>query len=186
MSMQSILETIQGSALADWMRDTNPAMQVVESTHVLAAVIVFGTVLIVDLRLLGLPDSRRAFTRVSRETLPLTWAAFGVAVVTGSLMFATSAQTYFGNAAFQLKALALLGAGLNMALFQLFTVRRVAAWDLGEPPRAARLAGLASLVLWGAVVLLGRWIGFTKGYDFTIPPGVELVLNARVYWPHNN
>ena len=33
-----------------------------------------------------------------------------------------------------------------------------------------------ALVLWAAVVLLGRWIGFTKGYDFTIPPGVELVL----------
>ena len=42
-----------------------------------------------------------------------------------------------------------------------------------RPLRAARIAGLASLVLWAAVVLLGRWIGFTKGYDFTIPPGVD-------------
>ena len=54
MSTQSILESIQSSALAEWMRDTNPAMQVVEATHVLAAVMVLGTVLIVDLRLLGL------------------------------------------------------------------------------------------------------------------------------------
>jgi hypothetical protein len=174
MSIESILASIQGSALAEWMRDTNPAMQIVESTHVLAAVVVLGTVLIVDLRLLGLTDSQRALTRIGGETLPLTWLAFALAVITGSLMFTTSAQTYFGNAAFQLKALALLGAGLNMALFQLSTARGIAAWDLGKPPRAARVAGALSLLLWAAVVLLGRWIGFTKGYDFAIPPGVEL------------
>jgi hypothetical protein len=176
MSVPSILESIQSSAIAEWMRTTNPAMQVVEATHVLAAVMVLGAVLIVDLRLLGVADSSRAFPRISRETLPLTWAAFCVAAVTGSLMFTTSAVVYFGNAAFQLKALALLAAGLNMALFQLVTVRGIAAWHVGTPPRAARIAGLVSLLLWAAVVLLGRWIGFTKGYDFTIPPGVELVL----------
>jgi hypothetical protein len=176
MNTQTILESVQSSALAEWMRNTNPAMQIVEATHVLAAVMVLGTVLIVDLRLLGVHDSRRAFTRVSRETLPLTWLAFGLAVITGSLMFTTSAQTYFGNTAFQWKALALLAAGLNMALFQLLTARGIAAWDDGAPPRAARVAGLASIALWAAVVLLGRWIGFTKGYDFTIPPGIELTF----------
>jgi hypothetical protein len=93
-------------------------------------------------------------------------------------MFTTSAHTYFGNAAFQLKALALLAAGLNMVVFQLLTARGIAAWDLGTPPRAARIAGVLSLLLWAAVVLLGRWIGFTKGYDFTIPPGVDLGFPA--------
>ena len=174
MSVQSILESVQSSAVAEWMRDTNPAMQVVASTHVLAAVLVLGTVLIADLRLLGITDSQRTFMRIGRETLPLTWVAFALAVVTGSLMFTTSAQTYFGNAAFQLKALALLVAGLNMLLFQVLTARGIAAWDSGKPPRAARIAGVVSLLLWAAVVLLGRWIGFTKGYDFAIPPGVEL------------
>jgi Family of unknown function (DUF6644) len=177
MSAQSFLESVQGSALAEWMRSTAGAMPVVEATHVVAAVLLFGTVLVVDLRLLGLADAPRAFTRVSRETLPLTWLAFGVAVITGTLMFTTSPLTYFGNAAFRWKALALLGAGANMIVFQRVTARGVGAWDRGAPaPRAARAAGLASLVLWAAVVLLGRWIGFTKGYDFTIPPDVELLL----------
>jgi len=174
MSTRSILESIQGSGLADWMRYSGVA-PVIESTHVVAAVLLFGTVLVVDLRLLGLADSRLAFTRISHETLPLTWVAFGVSLITGVLMFSASAQTYFDNTAFQLKALALCGAGLNMALFQLVTARRTAAWDQCVPaPRAVRVAGLASVLLWAAVVLLGRWIGFTKGYDFTIPPGVEL------------
>ena len=178
MSTQSLLESIAGSALANWMRYTNGAMPVIEATHVLAAVLLFGTVLIVDLRLLGLVDSSRAFTRVSRETLRLTWLAFSVSVITGSLMFTTSPQTYFYNTAFQWKALALLGAGLNMALFQWLTARSATAWNENRrpPPRMARIAGLASILLWAAVVLLGRWIGFTKGYDFAIPPGVELAF----------
>ncbi len=174
MSTQAILERIETSALADWMRETLPAMQIVEATHVLAAVVLFGTVLIVDLKLLGVQDAHRTFARISRETLPLTWVAFAVAAVTGALMFTTSAQTYFGNAAFQWKALALAAAGLNMAWFQRSVARGRVSWNADTPPRAARIAGLVSLLLWAAVVLLGRWIGFTKGYDFTIPPGVDL------------
>ncbi|HEY9182825.1 MAG TPA: hypothetical protein VIQ99_06480, partial [Gammaproteobacteria bacterium] len=133
MSNESVLESIETSAVATWMRETLPAMQVVEATHVLAAVVMLGTVLIVDLRLLGLTDSSRGFTRIGRETLPFTWIAFAIAAVTGSLMFTTGAVTYFANAAFQLKALALLAAGLNMALFQLVTARGIAAWDTGNP-----------------------------------------------------
>ena len=50
-------------------------------------------------------------------------------------------------------------------------------WDDAlPPPTLARLAGASSLLLWVLVIFLGRWIGFTKGYDFTIPPGVELDL----------
>ena len=174
MSLRALSEWLQTSAVAEWMRITNPAMQIAEATHVAAAVMVLGTVLIVDLRLLGLADLHRPFTRIGRGILPLTWTAFAIAVVTGSLMFTTSAVTYLGNAAFQLKVLALLAAGINMALFQLGTARSVAEWDSRAPPLAARVAGLASLLLWAAVVLLGRWIGFTKGYDFSIPAGVEL------------
>jgi hypothetical protein len=175
MNILTLLERIQGSALAEWMRYTNGAMPIVEALHVAAAVAVFGTVLIVDLRLLGLVDASRPYERLSRETLPLTWLAFAVAAVTGVLMFTTSAEVYFANTAFRWKTLALLGAGLNMALFQLVTARGAAAWNGNEPPpRAARAAGLSSLLLWAAVVLLGRWIGFTKGYDFTIPADLDL------------
>ena len=175
MSTHEILASIQDSALGNWMRYTNGAMPVVEATHVVAAVLLFGTVMVVDMRLLGLADSQRAYTRVSRETLRLTWLAFAVSVITGSLMFTTSPLTYFFNWAFQWKALALLVAGANMTVFQLLTARNVSAWnENARAPRAARIAGIASLVLWAAVVLLGRWIGFTKGYDFTIPAGLDL------------
>ncbi len=76
------------------MRTSVKAMPFVESIHVLAAATVFGTILIVDLRLLGLPNTRRPFTRISDEMLKLTWTAFALALVTGFLMFAANANTY--------------------------------------------------------------------------------------------
>jgi hypothetical protein len=178
MNVQVILESLQRSMLADWVRNSGAA-PVIEATHVVAAVLLFGTVLVVDLRLLGVADSSRPFSRISRETLPLTWLAFAISIITGSLIFTSSAPAYFANTAFKLKAIALCGAGLNMALFHLITERRMTDRDRRTPaPRAARAAGLISVLLWAAVVLLGRWIGFTKGYDFTIPPGVELGIAA--------
>jgi hypothetical protein len=175
MDIPSIVQSIQASAPAEWMRTSVKAMPIVESIHVLAAATVFGTVFVVDLRLLGLPDTSRPVTVVSREMLRLTWTAFCIAVMAGLLMFAANASTYFGNTAFRFKMLALLGAGLNMAIFQGITFRSVGMWDRDiGPPLAARIAGGLSILIWVAVLFLARWIGFTKGYDFRIPPGTHI------------
>jgi hypothetical protein len=170
MDLASLIQSIQASPPAEWMRSSVKAMPIIESIHVLAAATVFGTVFIVDLRLLGLPDTRRPVTRISHEMLRLTWAAFFVALIAGLLMFTANAHTYYLNTAFRLKMLALLCAGVNMAIFQGITYRTVGAWNQRVPtPRAARLAGVISIVLWVSVICFARWVGFTKGYDFKIP-----------------
>jgi hypothetical protein len=170
MDLPSLIQAIQASPPAEWMRTSVKAMPIIESLHVLAAATVFGTIFIVDLRLLGLPDTRRPVTRISQEMLRLTWVAFCVAVLAGLLMFAANAHTYYVNTAFRLKMLALLGAGVNMVIFQALTYRTVSAWDQGTPVRlAGRLAGALSILLWVSVICFARWVGFTKGYDFKIP-----------------
>jgi hypothetical protein len=175
LDLTGIVAGIEGLAVAEWMRSSLKAMPFVEAAHVLAAATVFGTILIVDLRLLGFPSTRRSVRLVEHELLWLTWTAFFVAVITGALMFAANAATYVANTPFQLKMVALLAAGVNMAAFQLVTFRSVAAWDKDKPsPGAARFAGAASILIWIAVIFVARWIGFTKGYDFEVPADVEL------------
>ena len=171
----SLVESIGASGMGEWMRTSLKALPIVEAIHVMSAAVVFGTILIVDLRLLGLPNARRAFTRVEDELLRWTWAAFATSVVTGVLLFAANATTYYGNTAFRFKMLALLLAGVNMAIFQLGTFRTVAAWDKdARAPFSGRFAAAASILIWVSVIVLGRWVGFTKGYDFQIPEDVEL------------
>lgn len=174
MDLASIVASIERSGIGEWMRGSLKAMPIVEAIHVTAVALLFGTIFIVDLRLLGLPSTQRSFTRISDELLRLTWAAFFLAAITGALMFSANATTYFVNTAFNLKMAALLGAGVNMAVFQFITLRTVAAWDKNAlPPLAARAAGALSILIWTSVIFLGRWIGFTKGYDFEIPEDVD-------------
>jgi hypothetical protein len=174
MDFQSFSQAAYDSSFGLWMRESVRAMPFVEAIHVLAVALVFGTILVVDLRLLGFADAKRAFTRVSDEMLKWTWVSFAIAVITGVLMFAANALTYYSNTAFRLKLLAMLAAGLNMLVFQLLTLKGVSRWDQ-EPrtPTAARLAGFLSITLWLLVIGLGRWIGFSKGYDFSVPEDVQ-------------
>ena len=131
-----------------------------ESIHVLSSTFVVGSILMVDLRLLGLAGVRHPVSRIVREVIPWTYAASAVSVATGVGMFATRAAHYAGNAAFQVKMALLVLAAINMAIFHLVSARRIADWDAAAPPTvAARVAGGASLVLWVGVMLSGRWIG---------------------------
>ena len=175
MDTPSIVQAIGDSAVGEWLRTSVKAEPIIEAIHVFSSSIVFGTILIVDLRLLGFPDTRRAFSKIERELLKFTWAGFFVSVITGCMLFTANAATYYVNWPFRLKMLALLGAGLNMLFFERVTHKSVATWDVGtRPPFAARFAGATSLLVWLAVIFLARWIGFTKGYDFSIPQDVDL------------
>ena len=174
-----MVQAIEASGIGEWMRNSVKAMPVVEAVHVMAVAVVFGSILIVDLRLLGFLDRSRPYSRVASELLGWTWAAFGVAVVTGGLMFAANAMTYYENMPFRFKMLALVGAGVNMAVFHFFTARTVNDWDNRVPaPSAARAAGALSILLWTGVIFLGRWIGFTKGYNFDVPDDLDFDFSA--------
>ena len=131
-----------------------------ESIHVIAIGLVVGSILTVDLRLLGLAALRYPASQVTRKLVPWTWAAFVVAAVTGFGMFVTRAPAYVENPAFQIKFLLLPLACLNMAVFQFWTYRGIGAWDTArQTPLAARVAGGSSLLLWAGIILAGRWTG---------------------------
>ena len=174
MDVPVFIHTVHDAALSEWLRSSLKAMPIVEAVHVMTGAIVFGTIAVVDLRLLGWANMHRAYSRIHSELLTWTWAAFGVSVVTGLLLFIVNSLSYYVNTAFWLKMGALLLAGVNMALFEVGVGRNTAAWDKGQVPGRARLAGALSLTLWIAVIFFARWIGFTKGYDFTIPDNVDL------------
>ena len=131
-----------------------------ESIHVVTIAFVVGSILMVDLRLLGLSGLDYAASRITRELVPWTWGAFFLSLPTGFGMFMTRASHYAGNPAFQMKMILLLLAGANMAFFQLRSIRTIESWDTSAvTPRAAKVAGATSLLLWIGVILAGRWTG---------------------------
>ena len=162
MDFSAFLKSLEDSGLARSLRGSLYYFPFIESVHVMALGVVFGTILVVDLRALGVASTSRPFTRLSAELLRITWGAFAVAALTGSLMFVTNARVYAHNTAFLVKMVLLGLAGLNMAIFHLTAGRTVAAWDQSRTaPPAGRLTAAASLALWVGIILAGRVIGFT-------------------------
>jgi len=131
-----------------------------ESLHVVGATFVMGSILMLDLRLLGIAGRRYPISQIIREIVPWTLAAFAMAVVFGVGLFITQPGRYMANRAFQIKLVLLVLAIVNMLVFHFWSKRRIAAWDTAETASgAARLAGACSLVLWVGVMLAGRWVG---------------------------
>ena len=161
MELDRILEWLQATTIAKTISENEILFPWIESIHVLAIVLVVGTISIVDLRLLGVASLDRAVSRLMGEVLPYTWGAFAIAVITGSLLFSSKATVYAHN--FFFKKLVLLAlAGLNMAVFHVVGVGDIERWGrTRQTPLAAKAAGAVSLTIWIAVVAFGRWIGFT-------------------------
>lgn len=161
MGLVEALTRLQDLSFPTQIRESDWLFPTIETVHVFALVLVVGSIMTVDLRLLGMANKERSYSQVASEMLPWTWTAFGIAALAGMLMFSSKALTYYGNIPFRLKMLCLLLAGINMAMFHWLGTRHLERWDRGRPPRTARLAGGASLLLWTTIVAAGRWIGFT-------------------------
>jgi len=170
VTLQLILHALQSNVLAATVRGDTPPIEltswlfpIIETCHVASIALVFGSIFMVDVRLLGLAGRDSAVTQLSREILPYTWTAFGFAALTGLLLFISKASTYFYNLQFELKFLFMFLAGVNMLIFHRGVYRHVLDWDrAARPPTGARLAGALSIALWICVIFMGRWIGFTS------------------------
>lgn len=162
MNANEFFLRLQDTGLGRTISESAIVFPWIESIHVLAITFVVGSIAIVDLKLLGLASRNDTIARMTREVVPWTVAAFGLAAVTGALLFVSAAARYWDNGFFRAKLLLLLAAGLNMLVFHAVTGRDTAKWDAGaQPPTPARVAGGLSLAFWVLIVVCGRWVGFT-------------------------
>ncbi len=160
--LHDFISYFENSGLADNIRENDVLFPLIESMHVVAICLVVGSILVVDLRLLGLASIHRSLSRVTSGILPLTWSAFAVAVTSGLLLFISNATKYLGNGYFVAKICLICAAGLNMAIFHGISAKDLPRWENETLlPLPARLAGGLSILLWVSVVICGRWIGFT-------------------------
>ena len=162
MDIASLLKWLEATDLATKIRDSLLLFPLIESTHVIGLALVFGTITIIDLRLLGVASVERSFQRMASDILKWTWAAFALTSVTGTLMFITNAHVYYDNFYFRMKMVLLVLAGLNMLAFELTTGRAVHRWDQDpSAPPTGKAVAVLSIAIWIGVIVMGRLIGFT-------------------------
>jgi hypothetical protein len=158
------LAALEASGLGQAMRQWLWLYPSVEIVHILGIGLLFGSIAVLDLRLLGFSRGI-SVKRLASHVLPWTAASFALIIPSGLAMFTAHATEFVQSEVFVLKMLLILGAGLNAALFHTVTFRTADVWDSEEmrklpPPPSARAAGAISLLLWIAVISCGRLLAY--------------------------
>ena len=154
----SIFLTLQESALGHAMRSSPALYPAVEILHILGFVVLVGSILALDLRLLGLGRAI-PIPPMAQFLLPLSRFGFLLAISMGFLLFSADAAHVVRNPAFQAKLLLIAAALVNIVIAHLGPWRRVALWPV-EASGGAKVTALASLLLWLSAICAGRLIAY--------------------------
>ncbi len=156
-----VAERLYDLPLSETIRESLYLFPALNLLHVLAIVLLAGTIAIVDLRLLGVALRGVPIRQLGRQLLPLTWLGALLMFATGILLLLPQASRIYANVALQAKLALIVFAGINALLWHRSLERNAALWDLpGSPPWQARVAGALSLSLWAGIVVAGRLIAF--------------------------
>jgi hypothetical protein len=158
------LGALEGSGLGRAMREWLWLYPGVEVVHLVGIALLFGSIAVLDLRLLGLSRDIEV-RKLARHVLPWTAASFLLIVPSGFLMFTAHATEFIASPIFVLKMSLILAAGLNAALFHAVVSPSTEVWDSEEmrklgPPPSARVSAAASLLIWMAVIACGRLLAY--------------------------
>ena len=163
LQLQELISYFENSALADNIRENDLLFPLIEWVHVVSICLVVGSILVVDLRLLGLASLDRSVSRVTRGILPLTWFAFAVAVASGSLLFISNATKYLENGYFVAKLLSDRRGRPEHGDLSCHQRQEPAA--MGEPGPAAAASAARRGIVHSAVDLGGRLRALDRLYD---------------------
>lgn len=136
---------------ARWADDSVLVATVFEIMHYFSMFLLVGSIVIVDLHLLGLIAKRRTIGEVSSEFFPLMWIGMALNFFSGFVMFAGDATTFAPNWVFHIKVTVIALAVVFGVIVQL-QARKWARSESGVPGWGKALA-LLSLLLWIGSIL---------------------------------
>jgi hypothetical protein len=151
--MEAFAITLEGIALAEWLRFSRWEYAAVNTTHVLGLAMLVGSTVALDLRLIGFWKTTSTHD-LYRVLSTVAATGLSVAILTGVVLFSVRATEYIELTLFFVK-LALVAVATSFAVIIHFR------YDLGRlSSRQQRLIGIASLALWIGVLVSGRLLAF--------------------------
>jgi hypothetical protein len=147
-----LLEALEEAGPVAALRESVFAYPLVNALHIIGIALLFGSIVALDLRLVGWRRETGESGRIARLLLPVTIAGLSIAIPAGLLLFATDARAYAASPLFQAKMLLIVLAIGNALWLRTFD------WD--ERPRQVALGAAASVLLWTGVIICGRLVGY--------------------------
>jgi len=160
--VRDVLVWIEGTGLGHYMRESGPwTYAVVNLSHILGVATLFGSVLVLDLRLLGC-WRRIPIAALASATMPVATVGFGIAALTGTALLATKATDYLNNPFFDIKFPAIALGLINVLILNLlpaWRARGTRELSRAEHRQLAVMGGI-SMACWLTAVSAGRMIGY--------------------------
>jgi hypothetical protein len=160
--LYAFMAWLQGSAVGHAMRESGVwTYGVVNLVHILGVASLFGSVLVLDLRLLGLWRNV-TLPAISRPTVPIAATGFVIAAMSGVCLLATKATEYVGNPLIYIKFPA-----ISLGVLNVLALKSLSAWkehrirelSSREQYKLAVFGGI-SLFCWLTAISAGRMIGY--------------------------
>ncbi len=160
MSLESLAVWFESGIVHDWMVDKFWLFPMMETFHFIGLSFMFGSLLLIDGRVLGI--CKFISMKESMKFIPVAIVAFAVNLISGYAFLTSDPNAYLYNLGFQWKIGLIAVAGINALWFwfgEHKTLTQLA--DGQQAPFSAKLIALISLVLWVAIIVLGRMIPYT-------------------------
>ncbi|MFO1401577.1 MAG: DUF6644 family protein [Steroidobacteraceae bacterium] len=136
-----------------------------QSLHIMALAVVFSSALMINLRLLGLGAGGRSVSQLAGTLVPWMWRGLAALALTGALQTIAEPVRQFVAPLFWTKMALIVLVAAATATFSGAVRRNATLWDApATRPRAARWFALGSTLLWFAIIVCGRFIGYTWAF----------------------
>ena len=148
--MMDFLTWCEATPLSRWILSAKWQYPTVEIFHIAGLVLVFGSILILNLRIFGRILRQQRVSEVAAGLAPLTLAGIAAQFISGPVLFMATAKHFYASMPFRVKLLL-----LAVALVYHFGVHRSLAMDASIDQRTLKTSAAASMLLWISLVLAG-------------------------------
>ncbi|MEO6080557.1 MAG: DUF6644 family protein [Steroidobacteraceae bacterium] len=179
MGLQEFAAAIGSTALSTALKTDSWIVPFLQSVHILMIGVVFVSILMISLRVLDRVRVDEPLALVWRRFAPFMWTGLVVMAITGALLTIAEPVREFMTLSFRLKMLLLVICIVSAVVFgrSVRAAARSAPAAAGvEPPLPAgvRVAAVVTLVLWLAIIFLGRAIAYDTSVWGDWSPTVSL------------
>ncbi len=162
-----LTELISGSFLQEgslYLLSTVPGFPpIIQTVHILGIAAVMASIVILDLRILGLAVPSQSISEMTRRLMPWLWWALLCNALSGSVFVFARPNRYFSNPVFGWKFSFLIPAVLLTVLFHLLSRQEADYWSATrQRVWTGKAIALLSLGLWIMVAMAGRWIAYSE------------------------
>ena len=155
--LQPFFQSMNDSSIAKYISESLWIYPLDQAIHLVFLALFAGSILILDIRLLGFGMREQSVRKIARDSFPWVIIGFLGLVATGIPQLIQNAMREYYSEFFWIKMYV-----LPIALIYTFTIRRMVSMadESRVAPAMSKLTGFASILLWiGGVAVPSRLIG---------------------------